>query len=122
MSATLMNDNGRVTIDNEVIARVAGMAAVDCYGVVGMAALNVKDGIAHLLQADNLTKGIRVKATEEGSVSLDFHIIVQYGTKVSAITDNLMSTVRYRVSEILGLDVKHIDVFVEGVRVDHIES
>ena len=122
MAARSQTEFGNILIDNEVIARVAGLAAIECYGVVGMASINVKDGIVQLLLGDSLTKGIRVEVDPEGGVTLEFHIIVEYGTKISAIADNLISTVRYRVSDMLGIEVSHVDIFVEGVRVDGSEK
>lgn len=122
MSARIQTEYGSILVDNEVIARVAGLAAIECYGVVGMAALNVKDGIVQLVMGDSLTRGVRVHIQEDGAVSLDFHIIVEYGTNIAAIGENLMSTVRYKVKEMLGVTVSNIDIFVESVRVDRSEK
>lgn len=122
MAAKIQTEYGNVLIDNEVIARVAGLAAIECYGVVGMASINVKDGFVQLLLGDSLTKGIRVDIDSDGKITLEFHIIVEYGTKISAIADNLTSTVRYKVSDMLGIEVSHVDIFVEGVRVDGSEK
>ena len=55
MAAKIKTDFGSVTIDSEVIARVAGLAAMECYGVVGMASINVKDGFVQLLLGDSMT-------------------------------------------------------------------
>ena len=60
MSAKLENQYGTISIENEVIARIAGLTAVDCYGIVGMAAKNMKDGLVQLLKRESLTKGIDV--------------------------------------------------------------
>lgn len=117
MSAKLENDYGVITIENEVIARIAGYAAMDCYGIVGMAAKNVKDGIVQLLKKESLTKGIKL-TVNENKISLDFHIIVEYGTNITAIADNIISTAKYKVEEYAGLEVENVNIFVEGVRVD----
>ena len=117
MSAKLENGYGVITIENEVIARIAGYAAMDCYGIVGMAAKNVKDGIVQLLKKESLTKGIKL-TVNENKISLDFHIIVEYGTNITAIADNIISTVKYKVEEYAGLEVENVNIFVEGVRVD----
>lgn len=117
MSAKLENNYGVITIENEVIARIAGYAAMDCYGIVGMAAKNVKDGIVQLLKKESLTKGIKL-TVNENKISLDFHIIVEYGTNITAIADNIISTVKYKVEEYAGLEVENVNIFVEGVRVD----
>ena len=114
----IKNEYGTIAIENEVIARIAGMAAMDCYGIVGMAAKNVKDGLVQLLKRESLTKGIQL-AVSEDSLTIDLHIIVEYGTNISAIADTLVSTVQYKVQEYVGLRVAQVNIFVEGVRVDH---
>lgn len=117
MSAKLENEFGIISIDNEVIARIAGMTAMECYGIVGMAAKNVKDGLFQLLKVESLTKGIKL-SVNENRISIDFHIIVEYGTNISAIADNIISTVKYKLEEMIELEVEQINIFVEGVRVD----
>ena len=117
MTAKLENEYGMITIDDEVIARIAGYAALDCYGIVGMAAKNVKDGLVQLLKLESLTKGIKM-TINENKINLEFHIIVEYGTNISVIANNIISTVKYKVEEYAGLKVEGINIFVDGVRVD----
>ncbi len=112
------NKQGIIEIDEEVIAQISGITATECYGIVGMAARSVKDGIVRLLMRDNITKGVLVSIDGE-YVDIEFHIIVEYGTKISAVTDNLMGTIRYMLKDMLGLKVGVIKIFVEGVRVDN---
>lgn len=118
MAAKISNEYGNISIENEVIARIAGLAAMDCYGIVGMAIKNVKDGFVQLLKRESLTKGINL-LVNENKISLDFHIIVEYGTNISAIADNLINTVKYKIEDSIGLEVEHINIFVEGVRVEN---
>lgn len=108
---------GGISIDSEVIAKYAGSMAVECFGIVGMAAVSMKDGLVKLLKGDSLTRGIRVDIDEENRVELDFHVIVAYGVSISTVADNLVESVRYKVHEFTGLEVKKINIFVEGVRV-----
>ena len=117
MSAKLENQYETISIENEVIARIAGLTAVDCYGIVGMAAKNMKDGLVQLLKRESLTKGIRINVNEE-QISIDLHIIVEYGTNITAIAENIISTVKYKVETVCGIAVEQVNVFVEGVRVD----
>lgn len=107
---------GEIVIDNEVLAKYAGASAVECFGVVGMASVNMKDGIAKLLKKDYLSHGVNV-TVENNKVTIDLHIIVSYGVSISAVADNLISNVKYNVEEFSGLEVEKINVFVEGVRV-----
>jgi uncharacterized alkaline shock family protein YloU len=110
------NELGQIAIDYEVILQIAGAAAMECYGIVGMAAKYTKDGIARLLKKESLTKGISL-STEGNAVILNIHVIVLYGTSISVICDSLIDTVKYKVEEATGLLVKSVNVFVEGLRV-----
>ncbi|HIW47744.1 MAG TPA: Asp23/Gls24 family envelope stress response protein [Firmicutes bacterium] len=116
MSVCMENALGTICIENEVIARIAGMTAMECYGIVGMAAKNVKDGFFQLLKVESLTKGIQV-TVEDNRLFIDFHVIVEYGTNISAIADNMIRTVKYKLEQTLELEVVKINIFVEGVRV-----
>lgn len=117
MPSKFSNEFGNIVISEEVVAQISGMTAMECYGIVGMAARNVKDGIVQLLRGESLTKGIAVRL-HENKANIDFHIIVEYGTKISAVADNLTSNVRYKVKDTLGIEVESIKIFIEGVRVD----
>jgi uncharacterized alkaline shock family protein YloU len=117
MACKIKNEHGQISIANEVVARIAGMAAMECYGVVGMAAKSVRDGIVHLLRMENLTKGLKL-SVENNSLNIELHIIAEYGTNIIAICESLMSAVKYRVEDTCGLHVGRVDVFVEGLRVN----
>ena len=113
----LMNTQlGAVMIDPEVTARYAGSVAVECFGIVGMAMVNVKDGLVKLLKRDNLTRGVNVQINDN-KITLSFHVIVSYGVSISAVSDNLISNVKYKVEEFTGMTIEKINIFVEGVRV-----
>lgn len=117
MKETSMNTHmGNVTIDNEVIAQYAGSVAMECFGVVGMAGINVKDGLVKLLKMDSMTRGINVSVTKN-KLTLNFHVILAYGVSILAVSDNLVSNVKYKVEEFTGIEVAKINIFVEGVRV-----
>ncbi len=107
---------GNITIDAEVIAQYAGSVAVECFGIVGMAGVNVKDGLVRLLKRDSITRGIGV-TLKNNKLTLDFHVIVSYGVSILAVTDNLISNVKYKVEEFTGIEIDKINIFVEGVRV-----
>lgn len=116
MKGHMNTQMGEIMIDNEVIAKYAGSAAVECFGIVGMASVNVKDGLVRLLKKDSLSHGVNV-VIEDNNLTIDMHIIVAYGVSISAVTDNLISNVIYKVEEFTGMKVEKINVFVEGVRV-----
>ena len=116
MKGHITNENGSILIDNEVVAKYAGLTAIECIGVVGMATINMKDGLVKLLRGDSVSKGVNV-TIENNEICIDFHIIVAYGVSISVVADNLMSTVRYKIEEFTGMKVSHINIYVEGVRV-----
>lgn len=118
MKSSSMNTHmGNISIDNEVIAQYAGSVAVECFGIVGMAGVNVRDGVFSLLKKESMTRGISVSLTPEGKLIIDFHVIVSYGVNIPTVADNLIESVRYRVEEFTGLEIEKMNVFVEGVKV-----
>ena len=117
MNGQLTNSLGTVTINPDVIATYAGSVAVECFGIVGMAAVNMKDGLVKLLKRDYLSHGINVTIDDNNEISIDFHVIVSYGVSIFTVSDNLIETVKYRVEEFNGMKIKKIKISVEGVRV-----
>ena len=117
MKGCMSTDLGIVTIDPEVVAKYAGTVAVECFGIVGMATVSMKDGLVHLLKKESLTRGITVAISDENHISINFHIIVAYGVSISAVTENLISNVKYRVEEFSGMPVDKINIYIEGVKV-----
>ena len=116
--ASSMNTHmGNITIDSEVIAQYAGSVAMECFGIVGMAGVNVKDGLVRLLKMDGMTRGIKVILNSSNKLILNFHVIVSYGVSILAVSDNLISNVKYKVEEFTGIEIEKINIFVEGVRV-----
>lgn len=107
---------GEVLIDNDVLAKYAGSSAVECFGVVGMASVNMKDGFAKLLKRDGLSHGVNI-TINNNKIIIDLHIIVSYGVSISAVAENLISNVKYKVEEFTGMEVEKINIYVEGVRV-----
>ena len=116
MKGHMNTDLGEVTIDSDVVAVFAGSIAVECFGIIGMAAVNVKDGLVKLLKRESLSHGVNI-IINNNKIILDFHVIVAYGVSISAVADNLISTVKYKVEEFSGMEVEKINIFVEGVRV-----
>ena len=115
--ASMNTESGNIKIDNEVIAQYAGSVAVECFGIVGMASVNMKDGFVKLLKKSSLTHGISVNILENHKLVLDFHLIVSYGVSIRTVAENLIESVRYKVEEFTGLEIEKINIYVEGVRV-----
>ena len=117
MNGHMETQLGKVTIDPEVIATYAGSVAVECFGIVGMATVSMKDGLVRLLKKDYLTHGINVVIDEENKITIDFHVIVSYGVSIITVSDNLIETVKYKVEAFTGMEIKKMNIYVEGVRV-----
>ncbi|MBR2188656.1 MAG: Asp23/Gls24 family envelope stress response protein [Eubacterium sp.] len=116
MKGRMDTELGEVIINPDVIATYAGGIAVECFGIVGMAGVNMKDGVVKVLRRDILRRGINV-AINDNKISLDFHVIMAYGVSIHAVVENLISNVRYKMEEFTGMELERIRVYIEGVRV-----
>ena len=116
MKGKLSTNMGNVYIDNNVIAKCAGTAAVECFGIVGMAMVSMKDGLVKLVKREYISKGVNVTVDENNDITIDFHVIVAYGVNISTIADNLVSNVKYKVEDFTGMEIDKINIYVEGVR------
>ena len=116
---------GLVTVNEEVILKVAGYAALECYGIVGMASKRTTDGIVQLLGIENLARGVRVHMADDHVYAFrlrrinveDLYIIVEYGISISAVAATLIDTVKYKVEHLTGAKVSKVNVSVEDIRV-----
>lgn len=117
MKGQLDTQFGKILIDEDVIATYAGSVAVECFGIVGMAAVNMKDGLVKLLKRDYLTHGISVTVEADNQITIDFHVIIAYGVSINTVSENLTDTVRYKVESFTGMTINKINIYVEGVRV-----
>ena len=112
------NSNGNVIISANVYTDIAGTAATKCFGVKGMAARSVKDGLYHLLRKESAGKGVRVQFHEDESISIDLHIMVDAGVNLSAVASSIISEVRYVVTKHTGTQVRAVNVFIDAITVD----
>ena len=112
----LQNDLGEIRISSEVFTAITGSAAPHCYGVKGMAVRSKTDGLVHLLKRESMAKGVKVYYNENGSVSIELHIIVENGVNLMAVCRSIMSEVRYVVSKTTGVEVASVDVCVDSMR------
>ena len=107
---------GSVNIANDVLADLAGYACLESYGVVGMASPSLKDGVAQLLPAQKLRRGVRVAAGDDG-VAVDLYVIIEFGTNLAEVSHNLANRVRYVLTNTADVKVAGVDVHVQGVKV-----
>lgn len=111
------NDLGKIVIDNNVISTIAGLSAMESYGIVGMASKNAKDGLFELLKWDYMSKGVNVNS-ENDTVTIDLHVILEFGVKISVVASNIMDNVKFSVENLTGLRVDKVNVLVQGIRVE----
>ncbi len=108
---------GGINISMDAIASVAGSAALECYGVVGMSSKNsIRENINELLKKDNFAKGILARKTRE-SYEVDIFIVVAYGLKITEIVAEVQKKVKYVLEKTFDIKFKAINVYVQGVKV-----
>lgn len=108
---------GRIEVFPAVVGAIAGHAATECYGVMGMAARGLRDGVATLLRRESLHRGVEVREVD-GQLAIDVYVVVQYGTRITEVAHNLQGAVRFRVERMVGVPVSEVNVFVQGVHED----
>jgi len=108
-------ENGSVNVSTSVYVDIAGTAASNCFGVKGMAARSVTDGVYHLLRKESMGKGVRVEFHDDSTISIDLHIMVDHGVNLTAVANSIISEVRYVVSQTTGTAVKAVNVYVDSI-------
>ncbi|MCK9525782.1 MAG: Asp23/Gls24 family envelope stress response protein [Limnochordia bacterium] len=116
MAQEIQAQFGTISIREEVIATIAGVAAMECYGLVGMAPRSIQDELTDLLRRDNFERGVDIQFNED-SVTIQLYIVVEYGVKISEVARIVQERVKYAVETMLGLNVDSINVKVQSVRV-----
>jgi uncharacterized alkaline shock family protein YloU len=120
MPAEFNSSSGKIVITEDVVATIAGVAATECYGIVGMASRKIKDGIAELLGRESLSRGVEV-AMNDSEVTISIYIVVGYGTKISEVARNVIDQVRYKIESSTGLTVRKVALRVQGVKVGNLD-
>ncbi|MCG8541035.1 MAG: Asp23/Gls24 family envelope stress response protein [Clostridia bacterium] len=119
MSAKITNKIGTINISTHVFSTIAGVSAMECYGIVGMASKSATDGLVKLLKKDNMDRGVKIHL-EENSIIIDLYVIVQFGTKLSVVGNNIISKVKYNIENQTGMKVNKVNINVEGIRVQEV--
>ena len=112
------NANGSVNVSTSVYTDIVGTAASNCFGVKGMAARSVKDGVFHLLRKESVGKGVHVTFHEDNTISIDLHIIVDNGVNLNAVGASIISEVRYVVAKCTGTQVRAVNVYIDSMMID----
>ena len=110
-------ERGRIEVFPAVVGAIAGHAATECYGVMGMAARGLREGVATLLRRENVHRGVEVREVD-GQLAIDVYVVVQYGTRIAEVAHNLQGAVRFEVERTVGVPVAEVNVFVQGVHED----
>ena len=111
------NEHGQITYSEEVLGKIVGLSTMECYGVVGMVSKNASEGLWELMRIENLSKGVKLNFTEDDKLNIELFVMVEYGTKISVIANNIIQKVRYSVENYTGLKVASVTVNVQAVRV-----
>lgn len=111
----LHTEKGVITVSSDVFTNITGMAATNCYGVKGMAIRSTTDGLVHLLRRESMAKGVKVIYNDDGTISLELHIIVDNGVNLIAVSRSIQSEVKYNVSRNTGVEVKRVDVYIDSM-------
>lgn len=117
MPAVINTEMGNIIIENNVIENIAGISAMESYGIVGMASKNAADGIFELLKFDHLSKGVKV-TTENNRICIELHVVLEYGVRISTVGQNIIDRVKFNIENLTGLEVDDINVLVEGIRME----
>lgn len=107
---------GKIEVSHRAIAHLASQAAQQCYGMVGLASRNARPGWAELLHRGDEYKGVEVKFSDE-RVIIDLYVVIEYGTRISEVARNIMSSVKFVVESALGVPVVQVNVNVQNIRV-----
>ncbi|MBB6623006.1 Asp23/Gls24 family envelope stress response protein [Clostridium gasigenes] len=111
------NDLGTIHYSEEVLGKIVGLSTMECYGVVGMVSKNATEGLWEIMRIENLSKGVKLNFNEDDKLVIELFIMVEYGTKISVIANNIIKKVRYSVENFTGLKVSSVTVNVQAVRV-----
>ena len=111
------NANGSVNVSTNVYTEIVGTAATNCFGVKGMAARSLTDGVYHLLRMESVSKGVRVEFHDDDTISIDLHIIVDNGVNLAAVGASIISEVRYVVTKCTGTEVRDVNVYIDSMMI-----
>ena len=109
------SEKGEVSVSNAVFSNITGMAAMNCFGVKGMAYRSMTDGLVHLLRREAMSKGVKITYREDASVSIELHIVVENGVNIPAVCRSIMNEVQYVVGKNTGAQVHNVDVYVDSM-------
>ena len=111
------NEKGSVNVSTNVYTDIVGTAAINCFGVKGMAARSLTDGVYHLLRKESVGKGVKVQFHEDSSISIDLHIMVDNCVNLTAVGSSIIEQVRYEVTKCTGTTVRAVNVYIDSMMI-----
>jgi uncharacterized alkaline shock family protein YloU len=106
-------DEGSIKIADEVVGIITGLAATEVEGVAGMSG-GLAGGIADMLGRKSLSKGVKVEVSDE-TASVDVYVIIEYGNSIPDVAWKIQDNVKQAIEGMTGLNVKAVNVHVQGV-------
>ena len=116
MECKVKNDIGTIFISEEVLLKVVGYAALECYGIVAMSSKRAKDGLVEWLGRENLSRGVQIRMVDD-QLDVDLFIVVEYGISVAEVCKTIVEVVRYKPESMTGVKVRSVNISVEGIRI-----
>jgi uncharacterized alkaline shock family protein YloU len=113
------NPIGNIYVSHRTIAGIAYRSVQETYGVVGLAAKNLAEGIANVLVKDP-TLGVDIHYSGQ-EIEIDLYVVVEYGTRITAVANSVANQVRYQIENTVGVPVKSVNVHVRGLRISNID-
>ncbi len=118
MAIAIVTDIGKITVSEDIIATLAGYAAIENYGIIGMCARTAGDAFVELFGKDSMQKGVKVEKIDDNQVDITLHVALQYGVSLPAVSENTKKNVKYRIEDLTGVSVRNVNIFVESIRVN----
>lgn len=113
------NPLGSIFISHRALSSIAHQSALESYGVVGLAAKNLAEGITQVLVKDPVL-GVDINF-ENSAVIIDVYLVVEYGTRIKTVADNVAELIKYQVENMTGLSVNKVNVHVRGLRISNVD-
>ncbi len=118
MALAIVTEYGKINIAEDLIATIAGYAAMENYGIIGMCARTAGDAFVELFGRDSMQKGVKIERVNDAQVDVSLHVALQYGVSLPAVAENTKKNVKYRIEDMTGVPVRNVNIFVESIRVN----
>ena len=115
MSAILKNNYGTITYNDDYLATIVGLNAVECYGLAGMTEKNFGETLTNFFKSSEIKKGVVVRTDNTENISIKLNVTVKYGVSLNAVAENIIDKVKYSIEKDTGLNVETVDIVVQGI-------